>query len=137
MPLEQQEWYWGSTSVLDINDKLQGITHPDGSFLVCDSEIEGEYDLCVQRDGICGFVHISYCNRTYGLFDYSKHPPQAFFDFPTVPAFVEHFKKAPLKIRRADDVYVDVTLADPIPKFDVVSTIIITSKYPPHSGSCA
>jgi hypothetical protein len=121
MPLEQQEWYWGSTSVLDINDKLQGITHPDGSFLVCDSEIEGEYDLCVQRDGICGFVHISYCNRTYGLFDYSKHPPQAFFDFPTVPAFVEHFKKAPLKIRRADDVYVDITLADPVPKFDLVS----------------
>lgn len=112
--LEQQEWYWGSTSVLDINDRLRGTMKPDGSFLVCDSETEGEYDLCAQMGGANGFVHISYCNRTYGFFDYSCYPPRAVFKFPTVPAFVEHFKQVPLKIRTADDVYLDVTLTHPI-----------------------
>ena len=118
MPLDQQEWYWGITGV---PDRLQGTTKPDGSFLVYDSEIEGEYELCAQKDGTNGFVHISYCNHTYGFFDYSCNPPRAFFKFPTVPAFIEHFKQAPLKIRTADNVYLDVALAHPISKSGMVT----------------
>ena len=121
--LEQQDWYWGGTSVLDINNMLQIASKPDGSFLVCDSETEGEYDLCAQKGGVNGFVHISYCNHTYGFFDYSCSLPQAIFKFPTVPAFVEHFKQAPLKIRTADDVYLEVTLVHPISEFEIVSSM--------------
>lgn len=118
MPLQQQEWYWGSRSV---QNRLQDSVKPDGSFLVYDSEVEGEYELCAQKDGLNGFVHISYFNDTYGFFDYSCCPPRAFFKFPTVPAFIEHFKQASLKIRTADNVYLEVTLTDPISKIGRVS----------------
>lgn len=124
MSLEKQDWYWGSTSVLVINDRLRG-TKPDGSFLICDSETEGEYDLCAQKGGANGAVHISYCNHTYGYFDYSCSPPRDVFKFPTVPSFVEHFKRVPLKIRTACDVYLDVTLAHSISKFGVVSIMLM------------
>ena len=123
MSLEQQGWYWGSISDLDISNKLPGAMKPDGSFLVYDSEIEGEYNLCVQTGGVNRFVHISYCNHIYGFIDNSCNPPRAIFKFPTVPAFVEYFKRTPLKLKTADNVFVDVTLAHPISKYRTLVSI--------------
>lgn len=118
-PLKEQEWYWGRRKMHDMKEKLRGTR--DGAFLVCDSQYEGEYVLVVTKSGATELADISYVHHMYGFCDHSLRPVQPLITFPTVPALVEHFKRVPLKAVTKYNVYLDVTLAYPTSRFEVVS----------------
>lgn len=118
-PLKEQGWYWGNGKMHDMKEKLRGM--PDGTFLVCDSQYEGEYVLVVSKSGATELADISYINDMYGFCDHSLQPVQPVITFPTVPALIEHFKRVPLKAVTKYNVYLDVTLAYPTSRFAAVS----------------
>lgn len=116
--LKKQEWYWGSISyVPDIISKLRGT--PDGTFLVRDSQNEGEYVIIVRKSGANEVIHIGHSNGMYGFVDTSVLPPKpVLMKFPTILALVEHFRQVPLTEYNAS---LDVTLTIPVSRFTAVS----------------
>jgi hypothetical protein len=103
----------------DMKEKLQGT--PNGTFLVCDSQYEGEYVLVVTQSGNTELADISYLNNEYGICDHSFQPVQPIVTFPTIPALIEHFRRVPLKAVTRHEVYLNSTLAHPKSRFAVVS----------------
>lgn len=95
---------------------------PDGSFLVRDSDIRGEYTLTVRQGGDNKFIHIVHSNGMYRFSDFTVFPPVPVLEeFPSIPALVEHFKQVPLTKFSSS---LDVTLVHPISKFSTVSIMI-------------
>ena len=103
----------------DMREKLRG--KPDGTFLVCDSQYEGEYVLVVSHHGNTELVDISRVDDEYGICDYSLHPVQPIITYSTIPALIEHFKRVPLKAVTKRHVYLDLVLVHPTSRFSVVS----------------
>ena len=94
---------------------------PDGTFLVYDSHTKGKHVLIVRRFKANEVIHISHCNGMYGFLDTSKLPPKPILmDFPTIPALVEHFRRASLKKYNER---LDITLDHPISRFTAVSVV--------------
>ena len=97
-----------------MKEKLRGM--PEGTFLVCDSQNEGEYVLVVTQGGNTELADISYLNNAYGICNYSLVPVRPVFTFPTIPALIEHFRRFPVKAVTKRNVYLNVTLAHPTPR---------------------
>jgi hypothetical protein len=103
----------------DMKEKLRGT--PNGTFLVCDSQYEGEYVLVVTQSGNTELADISYLNNEYGICDHSLQPVLPIVTFPTIPALIEHFRRVPLKAVTKYKVYLNSRLTHPKSRFAVVS----------------
>lgn len=121
-PLKEHGWYWGNRKIQDMKEKLRGM--PDGSFLVCDSQYEGEYVLIVTQGGTTKMADINYLNDMYGICDHSLQPVQPIISFPTIPALIEHFQRVPLKAVTKHNVYLKVMLAHPTSRFEMVRMLV-------------
>jgi hypothetical protein len=116
-----------------LTSKLHG--KPDGSFLVCGSQKEEKYTLCVRKGEANEIIHICRSKKKYGFFDTLKNKP-VLMKFPTIPALVEHFRRVPLTKYNPR---LNINLAYPISRFAEVSERLImgycTKTFCPQDGA--
>lgn len=83
VPLEDQDWYWGSITKEDVTDIMKDM--PNGAFLVRDAaRVAGYYTLTLRKGGVNRLIRIMNKDGQYGF----AEP----LEFKSIMALVEYYK---------------------------------------------
>lgn len=95
---------------------------PDGAFLIRDTTTLKQYTLYVQNGGDIKVIRIVSSNGKYGLTDPIIAAAEPILgSFSSVSSLVDYFGHTSLKMYNSS---LDVTLAHPVSKFQLVSTVL-------------